>query len=277
MTEEQLKSKNPWKEVADMYDYNNDKCLYSENNNYVCACDQDAINMYNEKAKGTKDEIITRIPAEPWWGNPLKARLIILSLNPGYVPEVNKTLALLMQSNDAIRFQTIAYKAKTLRLAVNSFLPVKEDDVIDAPVSCRDCINMLGDWYWVKMLRQLQKDVEKKNPMIDEEEFYKQIALIEYCGYSSETAKLSLPKSESEEGSYVFLKKLISHISKKEDILFLIMRDADRWDGLLGTANCSTNKILHRKPKSRSQYITPGNFENDVYNSIVEFVAYKKI
>lgn len=271
MTEEELLKKNPWKEVASMYMPNRNDCLYGENN-YLCEADRVVIENYNTKATGT-DEIITKIPAEPWWGNPLKARLIILSLNPGYVPEVNKTLALLMQSNDAIRFQTIAYKAKTLRLAVDSFLPVKEDDVVDAPVSCRDCINMLGDWYWVKMLRQLQEDVEKMNPMINKEEFYKQVALIEYCGYSSETAKLSLPKSEK--GSYGFLKELISHISKKEDILFLIMRDADRWDRLLGTAKCSTNKILHRKPKSRSQYVTPGNFEKDVYKSIVEFFVRK--
>jgi hypothetical protein len=274
MAEEQFKIEdNPWLEVAKMYIPSKIDCLYGENN-YFCEGDRIAIGNYNKKASGT-DEIITKIPAEPWWGNPLKARLIILSLNPGYVPEVNKTLALLMQSNDAIRFQTIAYKAKTLRLAVDSFLPIKEDDVVDAPVSCRDCVNMLGDWYWVKMLRQLQEDVEKKAPMIDEEEFYKQVALIEYCGYSSETAKLSLPKSE--EGSYGFLKKLLSHISKKEDIQFLIMRDANHWDKLLRTVECSTDKILYRKSKSRSQYITPGNFEKDVYKSIVEFLARKKI
>ena len=98
MTEKQLKSKNPWKEVADMYNPNKDNCLYGEDNNYVCSCDKDAIKKYNEKAQGTKDEIITRIPAEPWWGNPFEARLIILSLNPGYVPKVNETLAKLMQT-----------------------------------------------------------------------------------------------------------------------------------------------------------------------------------
>ena len=273
MTEKQLLENNPWKEVADMYSVDNTECLYGENH-YFCNGDRDAIEKYNNKASGT-DKIITKIPAEPWWGNPLKAHLIILSLNPGYVPNVNKTLALLMQSSDAIRFQTIAYKAKTIQLAVDSFLPLKEDDVADAPVSCRDCVNMLGDWYWVKMLRQLQEDVKKENSMIDEEEFYKQVALIEYCGYSSETAKLSLPKSE--EGSYGFLKKLISHISKKEDTQFLILREATHWDRLLRTVKCPTDKIWHRKSRSRSQYVTPGNFEKDVYKRIVEFLAHKKI
>lgn len=275
-TKELFGMKNPWVDVAAMYNSNNMECLYGDNNNYVCLGDKDAIDNYNDNAKGTPDEIITKIPAEPWWGNPLKARLVILSLNPGYVPEVNMTLAKLMQANEAVRRQLIAYKAKTLRLEADSFLPLKEDDVAGSPVSCREAVNMLGDWYWVKTLKHLRKDVEHRNSQIDEEEFYKQVALIEYCGYSSETAKHVLPNSEK--GSADFLKELIRYISKKEDVLFLIMRDVTRWEKLLISVDCPPNKWISRKPGSRSQYVTPGNLkdgesENGNYNELLKFLS----
>lgn len=275
-TKELFGKKNPWVDVAAMYTPNNPECLYGDNNNYVCSGDKVAIDNYNEKAKGSSDEIKTQIPAEPWWGNPLKARLIILSLNPGYVPEVNMTLAKLMQANEAVRRQLIDYKAKTLRLEADSFLPLKDDDLVGSPVSCRDAVNMLGDWYWVKMLKHLREDVEQRNSQIREEEFYKQVALIEYCGYSSETAKRELPKSEN--GSNVFLKELIRYISKKEDVLFLIMRDVSRWEKLLKSINCHEDKWISRKPGSRSQYVTPENLvdgesENGNYNKLLSFLA----
>ena len=97
-TKELFGMENPWEYVAAMYDPNNLECLYGDQNNYVCAGDCKVVDDYNQKVKDTSDEIITKIPAEPWWGNPLKARLIILSLNPGYVPEVNETLAKLLQT-----------------------------------------------------------------------------------------------------------------------------------------------------------------------------------
>ena len=271
-TKELFGMENPWEYVAAMYDPNNLECLYGDQNNYVCAGDCKVVDDYNQKVKNPSDEIITKIPAEPWWGNPLKARLIILSLNPGYVQEVNETLAKLLQTNEAVRRQLINYKAKTLRLEAEAFLPEEETED-GCPISCKDAVNILGDWYWVKMLRQLKEDFKKKNGQINEEVFYRQVALIEYCGYSSVTAKSSLPLNE--EGSYGFLKKLVSYISKKEDVRFLIMRDSYRWDRLLKEIECSDDKIWRRKPRSRSQYITPGNFENDVYKKIVESLACK--
>lgn len=272
MTTKEFLEENPWLKVADMYKPDKADCLYG-GNNYFCEGDRSAIENYNNKAEGTTDEIITNVPAEPWWGNPLKARLIILSLNPGYVPEVNKTLALLMQTNEAVRRQLINYKAKTLRLEAESFLP-EEKTEDGCPISCKDAVNMLGDWYWVKMLRQLKEDVEKESGQINEEAFYRQVALIEYCGYSSETAKTSLPLSE--DGSYGFLMKLINYISKKEDVRFLIMRDSYHWERLLKEAKCSSGKIWKRKPRSRSQYVTPGNLGEDVYRKVVEFMVCKE-
>ena len=228
MTEKQLLDNNPWREVADMYLSDNTECLYGEND-YFCKGDKGAIENYNKKAKGTTNEIITKIPAEPWWGNPLKAHLIILSLNPGFVPEVNKTLALLMQTNEAVRRQLIEYKAQTLRLEAESFLP-EEVKNADCCITCNEAVNMLGDWYWVKMLKQLRTDTG-----LSEKEFYRRIALVEYHGYSSQTSGRVFPRKGDKLESQDFLKKMLWYIaeSRRDDVCFLVMRAKKEWTKLL--------------------------------------------
>ena len=266
MTAEQLKKENPWVKVADMYMSDKADCLYGENK-YYCEGDRDAIENYNNKAKRTSDKIITNIPAEPWWGNPLKARLIILSLNPGYVPEVNKTLALLMQTNADVRRHLIDYKAKTLRLEAESFLP--EDETIDdCPISCKEAVNMLGDWYWVKMLREL-----RQNTKLCDKDFYRRIALVEYHGYSSQTSGRVFPRKGDKLVSQDFLKKLLWYVAenRKEEVCFLVMRAKKEWRNLLSDKFFDSFNVIEKKPSSMiSQYITRANFEDDKYDEILK-------
>ena len=283
MTEKQLKSKNPWKEVADMYNPNKDNCLYGEDNNYVCSCDKDAIKKYNEKAQGTKDEIITRIPAEPWWGNPFEARLIILSLNPGYVPKVNETLAKLMQANTNIRKKVIEFKKKTLLFETHSFFPEKEDDKNDNyPITCREAVCLLEDQYWENKLEQLKDDVKQKNQFIEDTEFFKQIAMVEYHGYSSQKANRTFPLRGAFLESQRFIKDMLWYIAenKKEDVRFLIMRSEDKWQNLLSKKDFfdKYESLIIRKKKSSmiSQYITPPNFEDGKYEDLVDFLSKQK-
>ena len=267
MAEEQFKiTENPWLEVAKMYSPNKMDCLYGENN-YFCEGDRDAIENYNKKANGTTDEIITKIPAEPWWGNPLKARLIILSLNPGYVPEVNKTLALLMQTNETVRRQLIEYKAQTLRLEAEAFLPEDEKNE-DCCITCNEAVNMLGDWYWVKMLKQLRMDTG-----LSEKEFYRRIALVEYHGYTSQTSGRVFPRKGDKLESQDYLKKMLWHIaeSRRNKVCFLIMRAKKEWTKLLSQKFFDEFNIVEKKPSSMiSQYITPANFEDGKYEEILK-------
>lgn len=266
MTDQQLWDNNPWKEVADMYFADNAECLYGENS-YFCKGDKDAIENYNKKAKGT-NKIITKIPAEPWWGNPFKARLIILSLNPGYVPEVNKTLALLMQTNKAVRRELIEYKAKTLLLQAESFLP-EEDKEVGCPISCKDAVNMLGDWYWVKMLKRLKND----SGLEDEKVFYRRISLVEYYGYSSQTSSLVFPRKGDKLESQIFLKKMLWHIAETRgnEVCFLLMRAKKEWTSLLSDNFFKEFNIVEKKASSMiSQYITPANFEDGQYQKILD-------
>lgn len=289
MTKKDLLMKNPWLEVAEMYNPKDKECLFSEKNCYVCKKDKAVIDKYNEnlekaangkdevtKEEILKDKIVTNIPAEPWWGNPLNARLIILSLNPGYVPEVNEKLAKLLQSNDIVREQLINYKAKTLRLEAESFLPTEDSS---EPISCRDAVNMLGDWYWHKMLRHLKEEVIRRNANIEEDVFYKRIALIEYHAYSSIKSQRTFPLRNIFLDSQVFTKKLIWHISQKEDIRFLIMRAKDKWKKMLDDdnpgfydSNVKKGKIVFKENKGMSQAITPNNL-GKIFEDIATILA----
>lgn len=264
---------NPWKEVAALYNESATDCLFSISQDYICSEDKAEIEKYNNsiiKAADNnprKDDIlgnkmVTNIPAEPWGGNPFKARLIILSLNPGYVPEVNDKLAKLLQSNDEIRKAIIKYKKQTLLFDTDSFLPEDDKVLLGCQISCKDAINMLGDWYWHKMFRQLREDVG-----IDENEFYKKVALIQYFGYSSQTAQRTLPHIPSQD----FTKEMIHYIAseRKEEVRFLVMRSKKEWKKLLGDDFFKNYEdIIITNDNVRCQYITVGNLGIENYSKI---------
>lgn len=269
---------NPWKEVAALYNESATDCLFSISQDYICSEDKAEIEKYNNsiiKAADNnprKDDIlgnkmVTNIPAEPWGGNPFKARLIILSLNPGYVPEVNEKLAKLLQSNDEIRKAIIKYKKQTLLFDTDSFLPEDDKVLLGCQISCKDAINMLGDWYWHKMFRQLREDVG-----IDENEFYKKVALIQYFGYSSQTAQRTLPYIPSQD----FTKEMIHHIAseRKEEVRFLVMRSKKEWKKLLGDDFFKNYEdIIITNDNVRCQYITVGNLGKENYSKIKEIIC----
>lgn len=269
---------NPWKEVAALYNESATDCLFSISQDYICSEDKAEIEKYNNsiiKAADNnprKDDIlgnkmVTNIPAEPWGGNPFKARLIILSLNPGYVPEVNEKLAKLLQSNDEIRKAIIKYKKQTLLFDTDSFLPEDDKVLLGCQISCKDAINMLGDWYWHKMFRQLREDVG-----IDENEFYKKVALIQYFGYSSQTAQRTLPYIPSQD----FTKEMIHHIAseRKEEVRFLVMRSKMEWKKLLGDDFFKNYEdIIITNDNVRCQYITVGNLGKENYSKIKEIIC----
>ena len=264
---------NPWKEVAALYDESETDCLFSSSKEYICSGDKAEIDKYNNSiimAVGNnprKDEIlgnsmVTNIPAEPWGGNPFKAKLIILSLNPGYVPEVNDKLAKLIQSNDEIRKAIIKYKKETLLFKTDSFVPEDDEAMPGCQISCRDAINMLGDWYWYKMFRKLREDVG-----LDETEFYKKVALVQYCGYSSQTAQRTLPHIPSQD----FTSDMIRYIAseRKEEVCFLVMRSKKEWRKLLGSDFFDKyDDIIITNENVRCQYITLGNLGEKNYEKI---------
>jgi len=265
--DEEIKQYNPWKEVALKY-VDNERCLYDDNNKYYYPEDEQAIDDFNNKWGDGTDRIITSIPAEPWWGNPLKAKLIILSLNPGYVPEINMTLAKLLQYTSSVRKSLIDYKKLTLVLKADSLIPPKGQM---EPISCREAVNMLGDWYWYKKLTTLQNDVN-----MDEDEFYKNVAIIEYHGYSSQTSDHNFPIGNKYLETQIFIKKMIWYLAEnKKDVRFLIVRSEKKWisllcDGYADFYEKYKNKFKCKGHKGMSQSITAKNLGEKIYGELKE-------
>lgn len=286
MTISELKTNNPWRVVADKYDSGNPNCLFLDDadTSYVYPDDLEIINLFNSSNSDKEYRIVTNTPPEPWRGNPLTAQLIILSLNPGYIPEINMTLAKLLQSNPALRKDLMAFRQKTLNLEAKSLLPLPEDESGKGPITCKEAEDMLGGWYWTSKLKDLRNDFfDGKAPTLEEEDkFYKRIALIEFHGYSSSRAKDSfLPNGENGESllkTQKFVVDIIEHIASTKpnnEVCFLIMRSKSRWESLLRHRGFWDEpwfqKKLIIKEGSRNQAISKNNL-GDKYDKILEIV-----
>ena len=279
MTKEELKDKNPWKRVAENFHANETDCLFlvEDKEQYVCTDDRIAIKEYNAKcAKFQKEDnqIITNTPPEPWRGNPLQANLILLSLNPGYDPNINESLAKLIQANKSVRKELIEFRQKTLNLTADSFMPPKDDK---KPISCFEAEDMLSGWYWTNKFKELRWESG-----IEESEFYKRVAVIEFHGYSSKKYHKWFGNQPKYLESQEFNKLLIHFIveNRREEVCFLVLRSWNYWRELLNEKDKSftdNNKelFLINDHNPRCQYLTKKNMTPNVWNEII--TAIKKV
>ena len=278
--EQEVKKYNPWKEVSRLFDIYEKNCLYDDNNEYVLEKDKDRIIEFNEDIKEHDDRIVLQTPPEPWRGNPLEANLIILSLNPGYDVNLNKTLAKLLQTNDAIRKGVVSFRKDTLNLKAHSFLP--SDDQTQ-PISIKEAEDMLGGWYWTKRFNTIRNDPRVKTKL-NENEFYNRVAVLQFFGYSSTTCEKGFPyyKKNKELPSQEFNKKLIEYLInyKSDKVRFLILRAKKQWVGFLGEIyNKNRFMFLEKTNKGRSQSITKenlmekdenGQIKKDVFEDVLK-------
>lgn len=270
MTEKDLRKTNPWKRVAEMLKSEEEDCLFREKNKewYVLPEDQKEIEAFNRRCT-KENQIITNTPPEPWRGNPLQANLILLSLNPGYDPNINESLAKLIQANKSVRKELIKFRQKTLNLTADSFMPPKDDK---KPISCFEAEDMISGWYWTKKFKELREAAE-----IDESEFYRRVAMIEFHGYSSISYKEWYKEQPSYLDSQLFNMRLIQYIIEhQEEVCFLVLRSWDLWEGLLDSVEkdyvTKHIDIFKINEHPRCQYITENNLGKTVWNEIITAV-----
>lgn len=256
--EKNIIEKNPWKELAK--EYIKSDLLYSEIHKFVIKEDLPIIDKYNNSKKHKVCRYHLEIPAEPWRGNPLKAKIIILSLNPGWKEECNKNIALRLDTN--IRKAILKDKSDTLTLKVNSFMP-NNKDIIKA-------LTELDNDYWTKRLDALNI----KN--INKETFYENFALIQYCAYASERYG-----GQFENGkllpSQIFLKELIRYlVYHRREIKFIMLRAEDKWKQLLDPdVWYMLQPRLIRGKNYRQQYLTKNNIGENNYNKLVDLINHR--
>jgi hypothetical protein len=268
ITEDELKKKNLWTELIKNY---NQYDLYSETKEHIYPEDYDIIKDFNGKAKGDDYKFVTGVPAEPWQGNPLDAKVIILTLNPGYVEECNKTKALGLPPGyiESIWDE----KARTLEFNAWGFLPYESNGYSkksmiqkDGVKSRADAMNVIGDFYWYDCLRGLNKELKQ-----DECRFFENFALIQYCAYTSkkfEEVPQILPSQE-------FTKDLIRYITyNKPDTLFVIMRGAKKWEKLLDRdvwCHMQPQLIINKNYRAK-QVLSENMLGKDSYNRIIDHI-----
>ena len=274
---------NPWIEIADRLGEGKKDCFFLENDEYVFEADKARIEDFNneliEHNKYISDKIILNTPPEPWRGNPLEANLIILSLNPGYDPNINKSIAKLIETNEIIRKKLAEFRKNTMLLKEHSFMP-EESNNGNEGISCKEAEDMLSGWYWTKKFKTLREDFCRESGL-DESEFYRRVAVIEFFGYSSTTCEKGFPLCGKKSGklkSQEYTEQLIQDIvnrrkNRKDDIRFLILRAKDRWIPFLKCIGIYDEKLfLLKGNKGRCQSLSRENLSEDVYEEILKAI-----
>lgn len=214
-TDEELKKMNPWKDYSFEHLYND------ENTDLIHKADKEVVEKYNEK-KEEDHKFIKWVPAIPFQGNPYTAKVIFLSLNPGYVEKLNKDAAKFLRNNcKEISKDLAKLWHKHLTHKVDSMMPPKKNE------NLYTAFQLIGDWYWVEKLEQLKKDTE-----FSDNDFYTKVALIELMPYSSRYCKDKTTELPTQE----YTKNLIKHLlerSESDKPLFVVMRSEKYWGKLL--------------------------------------------
>lgn len=250
---------NHWNIVADECQGND--ALYSDCKEYIYPGDEVCVERHNATATDETRFILNTIPY-PFQGNPLTAKVVILSLNAGYVPRVNCYFAKILQHYPQLAEGVMCFMRENLRLNVKGFLPDARSLAEEHP-NYQDAYNMLGDWYWFDILSKWQ------NEGLSFDEIFSNVALIQSIPYASIKAK-SLPKG-CVLPSQVFIKKMITYIANYTDAIFVVPRAVKNWQKLLGLTWRQLERedrlIIGKNPINQS--LTKNNLGEEQYNKII--------
>ena len=154
-------------------------------------------------------------------------------------------------------------------------MPEDSDDK-NAGISCKEAEDMLSGWYWTKKFKTLREDFCQESGL-DELEFYRRVAVIEFFGYSSTTCEKGFPlcgKNSEYLESQIFTQQLIQNIvdrrkNRKDDIRFLILRAKNRWIPFLGKIY-DKKLFLSKGNNGRCQSLSRENLSEKVYIEILK-------
>lgn len=257
---ERLRSKNPWKSIESLYmGYK----LYDPSKTFALRDDLQMIDVYNASKKNPLYRYHLEVPAEPWQGNPLTAKVIILSLNPGWEEKYNKDFALSLPEG-SISESLIHEKKNTLLFNVEGFMPENE--------RVREKFSKIGADYWKNKLEILRNEV----PDMDINDFYRNFALIQYCAYTSAKYGGGF-KGDALLHSQLYTKELIRYIAyNRPDVRFVILRAESKWKDLLDPDVWFTilpRTIIAKYPIQ--QLLNRSNLGEENYKLVVDIIKGK--
>ena len=271
VSESDLVKENLWPRLVGEYMrshwYNEDiKIVYP--NPY----EEQVIDEFNRKAK-EDCKYVLGAPAEPWRGNPLKAKVVILSLNPGFKLGVNDKVQYEKYRGpleDAMSelINTLSFQVKGFLTPQDYYVKSHEEfkkkySVKNVYVPCGDALNEIGDYYWYNNINRLNINHQK------EYEFFRNFAIVQYCAYTSVSFKdfakgVVLPSQE-------LTKKLIRYLAyEREDVVFVIMRSAAKWKELLDADVWEKMQSRLIVNKNMSQSLSENNLGKKNFNMLIE-------
>lgn len=289
--EKKIRQCNPWEKVAqeigDMDCFIENDKDYHGNYRFVCEKDQAVIKAFNAKQKA--ESLYTyklNIPPYPFSGNLLTAKIVILSLNPGYIEYVNHDTADILCENSK----------RTFCKANRRWLRLDGNPMFDAESRKEELA--LGTDYWKRRLKALADACNKQSgkPMYDEFSVFEDVAIMQYIGYASckyaETVAIRKLAEDSinEDGEYSsfgFLRLLLQYLSKKDDVIliFLVLRNKKNWAKLFNSKEYQgvnateeglykllkdQGHIIDERKSDMAQAISENNLENKGFQKLVD-------
>lgn len=266
MTEQEIKKRNPWKEVVKKYQGTD--FLYNDAEEFICENDRKLIEQFNAEMAVKSQEFKKNndlkpndaidpadyiynlhVPVYPWYGNPLRANVIVLSLNPGYVEKETIMANVLKNLPSHITNDYIKHLREMLTFEVESFLPEQNGQ---NGISPRDLANLHQSFYWEE---RLSKAFVNKETNLSFEEVNSKFAIIQYIGYSSKKYKSF--KKNALLPSQDFTRDLIQYILEhNKNAIFVISRQKDNWKKFLKPLNGDYNTRFVESPDYLGQRFT---------------------
>lgn len=275
LTEQEIIDINPWQSA---YVNPNRSVLYDPDAEWLLVDDEKMIKEFNEKADNDHCFELGMRP-EPFNGNPLRSKVVILSLNPGYKYRVNNLVARLLQMIQPIEKVVKQHKDLQLKLSVNSFFCKRNNNMAGNALSYRDAHCMLDDWYWYDIFKDFRKEAGLPEENDENDVIFNNVSVVQYVGYLSKSWK-SLPKFLP---SQRFTRMLIHYLSLNTDTLFVVSRSEELWKRLIGEEIWeildNNKRLVHRKKFEnkngisqtiRTQGFTKGSFEDGGLDRIVK-------
>lgn len=277
LTEDEIRAVNPWQ---GSYVKPNRSALYDPTSQWLLVEDEQIIKEFNEKNKNNDYKFELGMRPEPFNGNPLTAKVIVLSLNPGYVYRVNNLFARLLQMIQKVEEPVKKQKDDQLRFMVKSFFCQRSKSQNGVELNCREAHCMLDDWYWYDIFDKFLNEAKESGLLTDYtlDKIFDNIALVQYIGYISKKGKPLHKVLPSQR----FARMLIYYLAINTDVLFIISRSEEYWHRLIGDEIWDMldkdKRLVHRKKNKdknevnrtiRTQGFTEKSFEDGHFERIV--------
>lgn len=262
MTRQELDALNPWTKYPNYKDAGYH--YYYEDTDLIHPDDKEVIEKYNQ-GRNPLYRFERHVPPFPFQGNPFCAKVVFLSLNPGYIERINRDTALLLEQTSTCIYVNDIWYQHMIHGTSSMFPSINKTDQYTA-------FQILQDWYWEDMLAPLRGDCNLKD-----DAFSERVALIQLIPYSSTACNkviLNLPTQQ-------YTKQLIQYLLEQPNgPLFVVMRSEPEWEKLLGI-NFQNSKykdrfILRQYNKNghrpRAQYINSKAFANNGYRKLIHSI-----